>query len=159
MQALSKELRAWLSPGLAGVLATADASGQPEVARVFAYRVVDDADAIEVYLLRSGSEKMVQNLAAGARAAFNAIEVHSYRSRSFKGWCTVARDLVPADDTLVGQSLSAMGRSFAQVGMPHDALDQMLAHAGDEGRAWVCVLLRVDSVYDQSPKPGAGARL
>lgn len=159
MQALSKELRAWLSPGLAGVLATADASGQPEIARVFAYRVVENADAIELYLLRCGSEKAVQNLAVGARAAFNAIEVHSYRSRTFKGWCTVARDFVAADDALVGQSLSAMGRSFAQVGMPDDALDQMLAHAGAAGRAWVCVLLHVDGVYDQSPKPGAGARL
>lgn len=141
------------------MLATADASGQPEIARVFAYRVVEDTDAIEVYLLRSSSERTVRNLGAGARAAFNAIEVHSYRSRSFKGWCTVARDFVAADDVLVAQSLSAMGRSFAQVGMPDDAVERMLAHAGGPERSWVCVLVRVDGVYDQSPKPGAGARL
>ena len=158
MPVLSNELREWLQPGLAGVLATADASGSPEIARVFAYHAATDQDAIQLWLLRSTADKIVRNLAAGARAAFNAIEIPSYRSRTFKGWGTVVRDISEADGALIVECLAAMGRSFARVGMRDDAVARMIAHAGED-RSWVSVLLCVDSVYDQSPKPGAGARL
>jgi hypothetical protein len=159
MSVLSNELREWLQPGHAGVLATADASGVPEVVRVFAYHAVPGQDAIRLWLLRSSAQTTVRHLTTGARAAFNAIEIPSYRSRTFKGECTVEREVGSAhDDGLITECLAAAGRSFARVGMPEDAIARMIAHAGED-RGWVDVLLHVDSVYDQSPKPGAGARL
>lgn len=158
MSVLSKELRDWLQPGHAGVLATVDASGLPEVARVFAYCPVENEDAIQLWLLRVTADTISRHLAAGGRAAFNAIEIPSYRSRTFKGWCTIARDVSEADDALIAECLAAAGRSYARVGMPDDSVARMIAHAGED-RGWVSLLLCVDSVYDQSPKPGAGARL
>jgi hypothetical protein len=159
MPVLTPELRSWLQPGLAGMLATVDPSGQPETARIFGLRAWDDRDVLEVYLLRSCSEKVMQHLASGTRAAVNAIDVPTYRSRTFKGWCTLSRVEVRPDDARLQEGLRAMGHAFTLVGMPEDALARILAHAGPAEQTWVSALLEVDSVFDQSPKPGAGARL
>lgn len=158
MPVLTRELRAWLQPGVAGMLATVDPSGQPVTARMFGLRLYEERDVVEVFLLRCGSEQVVRCVAPGTRAALNAIDVPSYRSRTLKGWCTPGRADVAADDAVVQANLDAMQRAFSRVGMPDDTLARILSHAGPE-RSWISVLLAVDSVFDQSPKPGAGARL
>ena len=158
MAVLTEELRAWLQPGLAGALATLDPTGQPEMARFYALRALATRDVLEVYLLRCGSEKVVAQLARGARVVVNAIEVSTYRSRSFKGHGELGDAELASDDPAARASLEAMGRAFSAVGMPTDSLDRMLAHAGAE-RAWVRALVHVDRVFDQSPGPGAGGQL
>lgn len=157
MSVLTPELRAWLTPGLAGMLAVVDASGQPQTARVFALHPHGDRDAIDVYLLDAGARPVVQRLATPVRAALNVIDVPSYRSRTLKGWCTAAA-ATGEDERTVRACLDAMSAAFTRIGMPGDVLERILSHAAGE-RTWVRVVLEVDCAFDQSPKPGAGAPL
>lgn len=156
MPVISPELRAWLRPGLAGMVAAADASGRPELSRIWALWVTPDRDRIEVYVQRSVAGRLLENLGHGGRAALNMVEVDTYRSRLFKGHCSVSPE--PIDEALLEECLTAMNTAFLSVGMPEDAVRTILSHA-DAPTEMVRLVLDVDCVFDQSPKPGAGARL
>jgi hypothetical protein len=163
MGVLSSELRGWVVPGLAGVIAVVDSRGLPRIARVWAARVLDGSDVIEIYVQRAGALPLLEalvydlfNLESGRRAALNLIEVTTYRSRMFKGACALAPN--DPDPTFVDESLAADGRAFHSVGMPADAVERILSH-GDPPREMVALRLTVEAIFDQSPKPGAGARL
>jgi len=156
MSVLSPELCAWLAPGLAGMIAAVDRSGQPQMARVWAVRGPKAGDVIEVYVQRAASRALVESLTNGGRAALNLIEVTTYRSRMFKGACEVSKR--ETDSAFLDENLAALNRVFHSVGMPVDAAQRMLSHSA-EPLAMVELRLSVDSVFDQSPKPGAGARI
>jgi hypothetical protein len=153
---ISPDLREWLVPGLAGTVATVDRSGQPQLARVWATRLRDRGEVIEIYVLRSASPSLLDGLVGGGRAALNLIDVGSYRSRTFKGACEVGQ--LEPDPEFLQTYLNAMDRAFVGVGMPPGAVELMLSHC-DEPRSMIALWLAVDSVFDQSPKPGAGVRL
>jgi hypothetical protein len=155
MGMLSSELRDWLVPGLAGTLASVDVRQQPQIARIWMARPTS-GDVIEVYLLRSASLAVVNAVVSSGRAALNLIQVATYRSRTFKGRCEVSP--VGVDDAIVEQSLIALNRAFHEVGMRPDTAQRLLGHCAAP-RDMVALTLSVESVFDQSPKPGAGARL
>jgi len=156
MTLLSPQLRAWLKPGLAGTVAASDELGQPEIVRVWASRCDPMLDVIELYVQQSCAQRFVACLTPESRAALNLVEVATYRSRTFKGVCALSA--VAIDEPWLTECLAAQGRSFAGVGMPEGAVDQMLSYSKTP-RAMLAFRLAVDSVYDQSPKPGAGGRL
>jgi hypothetical protein len=155
MSALSPELRAWLKPGLAGAIAVADDAGQPEIVRHWGVRALDESDVVEFYVQRAAAHRLVEIIAAGRRAAVNLVEVSSYRSRLLKGFCTPL--LSDVDQAFVEASVAAQGRAFASVGMPADTAQRLLAHG--RSASMIGFSLKVDCVFDQSPKPGAGAPL
>jgi hypothetical protein len=156
MGVLSSELRRWIVPGQAGVIAITDSDGSPLVARVWAARAIDGCDVIEVFVQRSSALPLLGALAESCRAALNLIEITTYRSRMFKGSCELASH--EADPVFGDASVAALGRAFHSVGLPPDGAERMLAHGGVP-RTMVALRLTVESVFDQSPKPGAGARL
>jgi len=156
MSAISEELRAWLGGAMPGMIASADASARPVSLRVWGAHPVPHTDVVEVFVLRSASAALVEALAVSRRAAMNLIELPSYRSRLFKGTC-VATDL-PADEGVVEAGLHALSVTLGRVGMPPDAVARMLAHY-DEPRSMRVLRLEVESVFDQTPKRGAGERI
>ena len=156
MGALSPSLRDWIVPGLAGTLAIVDANGAPQIARTWGARVLDESDVIEVLVQRGSAAGVLGALDRPRRAALTLIEVASYRSRSFKGACERSPRGFDAD--ALETSVAALGRAFHAVGLAADGAERMLGHAR-EPREMVALRLSVESVFDQSPKPGAGARL
>jgi hypothetical protein len=155
MTMLSSELREWLVPGLAGTLAAVDAEQQPQIARVWMARAAE-GDVIEIYVLRSASLALVEAVARRGRAALNLIHVATYRSRLFKGRCEISSASV--DEAVLERSLNALNHVFHEVGMPPDAALRLLGHCSTP-RDMVVLSLSVESVFDQSPKPGAGGQL
>jgi hypothetical protein len=156
MPVLSSELRAWLQPGLVGVIATVDVTGQPDIVRNWGARLQGEPDVVEIYVLRSSAQRCLQNLAGSGRAALNLIELPSYRSRTFKGTCRVREAEI--DAAFLAENLLALDRAFSSVGMPPGSVQRMLFDC-DDARHMLALQLSVDSVFDQSPKPGAGAPL
>jgi hypothetical protein len=156
MTVLSPELRAWLVPGLAGVMATADSSRQPQIVRVWAARALPGRDVLEVYTQRSVSDAWLEALTRSGRAALNLIDVPTYRSRMFKGPCEPSSEGPEAG--FLNASLAAFNRAVSAVGMAADTAQRIMNDGGAPG-SMVALVLTVESVFDQSPKPGAGARL
>ena len=143
-------------PGLAGTIASVDRRHQPQIARVWSVRALGDSDQILVYVLRAASSALLEGIESSGRAALNLIEVSSYRSRLFKGTCRVSPE--PIDAAFLDLSLAALNRAFHGVGMAPDTVERILAHS-DAPRDMIALCLTVESVFDQSPKPGAGKRL
>lgn len=152
---LSADLRAFLQPCLAGTLAVADSACTTHSARIWAARALEGEDIVEIYVLREVASPVVDAVAKGGRAAANLIEIPSYRSRSFKGRCAPYPEI---DDSFLEQCLRAVNARFQQVGMGADAVAKMLGHYTPP-HEMMSLRIEVDSVFDQSPRPGAGARL
>jgi hypothetical protein len=155
MSVLTPELIAWLTPGLAGTVAAVDAGGQPQVARMWGVRVTGP-DAVEVYVQRGAAGTLLEALVGGGRAAVNLIEVRTYRSRLLKGQCSPPS--ADVDEAFLAQHFAVLDREFEAVGLPSGSVRRLLSHAADPS-AMAVLRLSVDSVFDQSPKPGAGAPL
>jgi hypothetical protein len=153
--ALSPELSDFIQPGLAGMVAAADGERRAHAVRVWAARLLGPS-TLELYVLRAPAGAFLAALSEGSRAAANLIEVSTYRSRAFKGTCRVSSE--PLDPEHLRQCLDAADVVFEAVGLGKDGTSRMLAPY-DEPHDMVSLWLEVDAVYDQSPKPGAGARL
>jgi hypothetical protein len=154
MTVLSPELCAWIVPGLAGTIATVTQSLQPQMARVWAARALPALDVIEVYSLRSHVLALLEGHTNGRRIALSLIDVATYRSRMFKGTYDVSRGQHNA--AVLEESLAAFNRVVSALGMATDTAERILAH-DDAPRLLVPLQITVESVFDQSPKPGAGA--
>lgn len=155
MSVLSPELRQWLKPGLLGVVATVDATGQPQIARHWAVRSLPETDVLEFYVPKTAAERFLQVLATESRAALNLIELPSYRSRTFKGACAVSGAAI--EPALLADCVAAANQAMHAIGMPVDTVQRMAGSV--DPQHFVALRLVVDSVFDQSPKPGAGAPL
>jgi len=155
MFVLSSELRAWVRPGLLGVVCTVDAAGRPQIVRHWGVRARAVADELEFYLCAAASVPCLLSLGQPTRVALNLIELPSYRSRTFKGQ-SIAVDAT-VDPDFLALSVEAAGRAMHSVGMARDAAERMLGPA--EPARMVAVRMTVDSVFDQTPKPGAGCAL
>ena len=156
MGSLTPELRAWIVVGLAGVVTVVDGEGSPRLARIWGARVLEGTDVIEARVQRACAGPLIEALSEPRRGALNLIEVRTYRSRTFKGRCTLLPDGI--DVPFVDPAIAEVGRAFHSVGLPADVAQRMLMHA-TEPHAMIVLHLAVESVFDQSPKPGAGARL
>jgi hypothetical protein len=156
MSALSPELRTWLVPGLAGTIASVDRQGQPQMTRVWSVRTSQEPEQLVLYVLRAASSGLLEGIQNSGRAALNLIEVATYRSRLFKGTCSVSPDGV--DAAFLELNLQALSRAFQGVGMAPDTVERILGHS-DAPRDMLALCLSVESVFDQSPKPGAGQQL
>jgi hypothetical protein len=153
---LSAELRAWIVPGLAGTIASIDARGYPQIVRVWAARPSVEADSIDLCVSADAASSFLEGLTGRARAALNLVEVLSYRSRQFKGSCQLLNE--PIDFEWLRASRAAANTVFEAVGMGPDGFGHLLSHAADPANM-LLLRLSVESVFDQSPRPGAGARL
>jgi hypothetical protein len=156
MTTLTPDLRAFVRPGLAGTIVAADAASRLQSARVWAARPLEGRDVVELYVVREGASRLVESVSRNGRAAANLIDVPTYRSRTFKGRCTLSETAL--DVRFLDECVRAMDVDFASVGLGPGAAERMLAHFASP-REMVALALHVDSVFDQSPKPGAGARL
>ena len=111
-------------------------------------------DVLELFVQHSTAARLLDIVGSGRRGALNLVEVASYRARMFKGLC---ERIAEVDQACVDASVAAQGRAFASVGVPADATQRMLAQG--DSLAMAGLRMRVDAVFDQSPKPGAGAPL
>jgi hypothetical protein len=74
----------------------------------------------------------------------------------FKGACRVST--AAPEEPWIEECLTALNRVFSSVGLAAGCAELMLSHGGLP-LSMVALELSVESVFDQSPKPGAGAPL
>jgi len=155
MAGLDEELQKWLAGGLAGAVATVGDRSQTTVVRVFGQRASGDGAHVDFCIARSDAQPTLRNLERHPLAALNLVCPRTYRSLLFKGPCTPPAPHLP--DALLQRCMQLSNEALAAIGMPTDAVEQILSHYGD--RSMVTLRLRVNEVFDQSPGPHAGERL
>lgn len=156
MPVLTPEIRTFARPGLVGAIAVTDATRRVHTARIWAFRSLPGVDVVEVYVSRTSSQPLLTTLGTHNRAAINIIEIATYLSRAFKGSCEIHPGEI--DQAFLAEYEAAMNVMVSAVGLGPSPVGRIQSFLGG-GREMVSLRMQVESVFDQSPKPGAGARL
>lgn len=137
--------------GVAIVVATRDGDLRPEIGRGWAPRV-DGARVALCIASRAGSA-MRANLEANGAIAVTCSRPTTYRTIQLKGTAVEVGDPEPADEQRVAEHVEAFMAEAQTLGVPPEFRETSVA-----GRL-IAVTFAVEELYDQTPGPGAGARL
>jgi hypothetical protein len=147
--------RAFLESGCALIVGTVGPDGAPHAGRAWGLTLVDlGPPARGRLLLDTDDERMLANVASGTAIAVTATSVTTLRSMQLKGRA-LGPEVASADDDAAATRY--FERFFDDVhetdGVAWEVFRTMIPSG------YVACLVEVDEVYDQTPGPGAGARL
>lgn len=150
---ISDSLRQLIQSGVSTMVGTRDQELVPECVRAVGSVVALDGLRLTVFLPARSAARSVANLRANGEIAVTFSEVPTHRTRQVKGRAVFVRDATEAESAIMERYIAAFGAELDIVGMPPSVsrrLAYLPAHA---------VEIEVREVFDQTPGPGAGARL
>ena len=152
---LDDETRAFLEGGCALIVGTVASDGAPHAGRGWGMAVVDAGPPARCrLLLDADDERSVAHLAAGGAVAVTATSVTTLRSIQLKGR-SIGPEVPTADDeaTAARYLEQFFGDVHATDGVDWDVFERLVP-----SRHVACPIEAHES-YDQTPGPGAGARV
>jgi hypothetical protein len=149
---ISEELAAFFQSGISILAGTRDGRLVPEATRVLGARIETGGRALTIFLAAATAKRTLANVKDNGRMAvcFTSVDHRSYQ---VKGHVTDVQDATPADRQTIESYRAALAQHFGFVGLPPRLtyrLNHWPAHA---------VRVAVESVYLQTPGPGAGVAL
>ncbi|RST53279.1 pyridoxamine 5'-phosphate oxidase family protein [Variovorax sp. MHTC-1] len=153
---LSPEHIAMIDKGVSAIVASRNAALRPSLMRAVGSSISADGAEITVYLARTQSRQLLQDLAATGHVAVVFSEPLSNRTVQVKAKAVRLRAAEESDLPLLRSYLTSMEYEVACVGFDAVFVRAMLAcELGDA----VAVSFRPDEAYDQTPGPRAGSAL
>lgn len=143
--------------GLAVIVGTRDGANRPELSRAWGLRVAADRTAIEVCVPLGSGARVLKNIAETRDVAVTLVQPTTYRSFQVKGNGVVVGDACAEDLERVDRHQRAFLDEVAAVGMAGPEAAHLYDRESVPGMATIRVT--VESLFDQTPGPGAGARL
>ena len=145
-------LTAFLERGCAMVVGTVSADGEPHAQRGWGCSVVGPTTVR--LLLDSSDPVLVEHISAGGRIAVTSADVRNLRSVQLKG--RVARVEPPAEDDLARceQHNEELFTDIFETDFFPRRLSERMVPPG-----YVVAVVEVEELFDQTPGPGAGARV
>jgi hypothetical protein len=149
---LSPELATFAESGVSLLVGTRDSRLMPEATRAVGARVEAGGAELTVFLADATGADTLANVRDNGRIAvcFSRVD---HRSIQVKGTVLSVREAAPAEREIVERYNDLLTASWGQVGIPARLLRRW--------QRWPChaVRLRIESVFVQTPGPGAGAPL
>lgn len=153
---LSGDLLAMMVRGVSVNVASRDAALRPSLMRAVGSDVAADGSRITVYLARSQSGQLLQDIASTGRLAVVFSQPSTHRSVQVKAIAATLRPAGEADREVLARYLAAMEHEVAAVGFPPPLTRAMLAHRLEDV---VAVTFEPHEAFDQTPGPRAGKSL
>lgn len=135
-------------------LSTATPELRPTSTRGFGCKIEEDLQTLRLSVLQSQAERFLKALETGDRVAINFGHVVDFRSVQVKGSRLEVRAADAAEKLAAKTYLDELRKMMTRVGVSEDA-SRGIFHSGSV----VIVRVRADELYDQTPGPGAGAKL
>jgi len=150
---IDRQLADFLEEGLGVHVGTASAALEPRGARALAVSVDPDGRHLTVYLAAVASARLLEDLAAGGRAAVSVGRPVDDRACQVKGDFVGARDADAGERPLVEAQWNGYLDSLGSIGIPRALMA--------EWTTWpaVAIRLRVTALFEQTPGPGTGGGL
>jgi hypothetical protein len=150
---ITEELAEFIESGVSIQLGTRDARLVPDCVRLVGARVERGGGEVTVFLPRGTGAKSLANLKDNGRIAVCFSRPADHRSIQLKGRAVSLEDALPADRPIVDRYRAALADVLSVLGVPPRTLLR-IGH-------WPCTAARfqVESVFVQTPGPGAGDRL
>jgi hypothetical protein len=141
-----------VSGHIAGHAATRDGQNRPEIIRVWGPRVDADLHVVTFYVLRGIAGRTLDNLAANGQVALTITRLSDYRTVQLKGRALAWRAARDDERAHLEQAVAMLALGADEEGL------------GGAVRRWaswpaIAVDIEVSEVYNQTPRPGTGARL
>ena len=146
------ELRAFLESAVAIIVGTCDSNLVPEIVRGFAAQVTGDGREIQLFVGMAAAEQTLANLLVNRRIAVTFCSPEDYRTVQIKGRFLNVEDVRPGDELLIGRYEDAFVSTVTKYG-----LSEVIRNIW--GADPVRLSLAPESIFEQTPGPGAGRRL
>jgi hypothetical protein len=156
---LTRELLDLAASGPVVIVGSGDASGVPEVSRAWGLLLLADVDEMVVCLPSISGRHLLANLESTGRVAVNVTGPQTYRSFQMKGRVLSIGMASREDLDRVAAHQHAFVESVAAVGMPRDLVPRLYDDSDPNQQNLTAVRIAVDALFDQTPGPGAGARV
>jgi hypothetical protein len=153
---LSPELLAMIDRGVSVIVSSRDADLRPSLMRAVGSHLAADGSSVTVYLARSQSAQLLQDIASTGHLAVVFSEPFTHRSVQLKSSAASLRPAQDADRPLLARYLASMEHEIARVGFPAPVTRAMLAHRLED---LVAVTFAPEQAFDQTPGPRAGKPL
>lgn len=153
---LSPEHIAMVDRGVSVIVASRDAALRPSLMRGVGSAISACGTQVTVYLRRSQSRQLLQDIAAGGGVAVVFSEPPTHRTLQLKAATASQREAGPADLPLLRRYLASMQHELAQVGYGTAYAAAMLSAPLEDV---VALQFTPEAAFDQTPGPRAGAPL
>ncbi|MGO4394950.1 hypothetical protein AB4Z46_26700 [Variovorax sp. M-6] len=153
---LSPEHIAMIDKGVSAIVASRNAAHRPSLMRAVGAAIAADGSEITVYVSRSQSRQLLQDIAATGHIAVVFSEPLSHRTVQVKARRAELRAATEADHPLLRRYLRSMEYEVGCVGYDIPFVRAMLAFALDDV---VAIRFSPTEAFDQTPGPKAGSAL
>lgn len=153
---LSPEHIAMVARGVSVIVASRDAALRPSIMRGVGSAISADGTQVTVFLRRSQSRQLMQDIEAGGGLAVVFSEPPTHRTLQLKARQASLRPASPTDQPQLARYLASMQCELAQVGYGPEFAAAMLSAPLEDV---VAVQFTPESAFDQTPGPRAGIPL
>lgn len=150
------ELLAMMARGVSVIVASRDLALRPSMMRAVGSEVAPDGSAITVYVSRSQSRQLIQDVATSGHVAAVFSEPATHRTVQVKASRATLRNAETADVPVLARYLASMEHEIQRVGYAPPMTRAMLSHRLDD---LVAIRFEPEQAFDQTPGPKAGALL
>ena len=150
---LSPEHIAMVDRGVSVIVASRDAALRPSIMRGVGSAISADGTQVTVFLRRSQSRQLMQDIEAGGGLAVVFSEPPTHRTLQLKARQASLRPASPTDQPQLARYLASMQCELAQVGYGPEFAAAMLSAPLEDV---VAVQFTPESAFDQTPGPRAG---
>ncbi|WP_076998153.1 pyridoxamine 5'-phosphate oxidase family protein [Variovorax sp. KK3] len=153
---LTPEHIAMIDKGVSAIVASRSAANRPSLMRAVGASISPDGADVTVYLSRTQSRQLLQDVAATGEVAVVFSEPLSHRTVQVKAQAAQLRPAGDADLPLLRRYLASMEHEVGCVGFDAPFVRAMLACPLEDMMA---VSFRPSQAFDQTPGPRAGSPL
>ena len=153
---LSPEHIAMVDRGVSVIVASRDDALRPSIMRGVGSAISADGTQVTVYLRRSQSSQLLQDITAGSGVAVVFSEPPTHRTLQLKAREATLRPASSADQPQLDRYLASMQCELAPVGYGPQFAAAMLSAPLDDV---VAVQFTPENAFDQTPGPRAGMPL
>ena len=153
---LDAELAAFMQSGVSVIVATRDASLDPEVVRAGGCRVSRDRRRVTVLVDPARAERLLADVAANGMLAAVFSQPSTHRTIQLKGSDAATATAGRRDRALLASQRSAWIEDLTRIGYSRDLAEALW---GPLPQALVAVVFTPAAAYQQTPGPAAGQPL
>jgi hypothetical protein len=150
---ITGELSGFLESGLGIHIGTRDGSLQPNGARAVAVKVEPDRVHLIVYVPEVAAPRVLPDLEANGQAAVDFGRPEDDRACQVKGFFVSARPATGDERLFVLAQRDGFLRQLEHIGIPRAVVSGWVTWPA------TAIRLKVTSLFEQTPGPGAGASL
>jgi hypothetical protein len=153
------ELERLAATGIAVVMGTCDGERVPELTRAWGLRVLGSEGTLDISIYAQQGRRTLANLAEHSQATVTIVSPSTYKSFQIKGHAVRTAGADQEDARRVADHKRAFVEEVASVGLSEEMTVRLFETEMDESPDLITIRIRVDALFDQTPGPGAGARL